>query len=441
MDALEVRTMAKVSRRLLPFIILCFFVAYLDRVNLSFAALTMNQDLKFSATVYGFGAGVFFIGYFLFETPSNFVLVRVGARLWFARIMFTWGILSGAMAFVKSPTVFYVLRFLLGAAEAGLAPGLLFYVTVFFPAAYRGRAMAWYMVAIPMSAVIGSPISTLILYADGLLGLHGWQWIFLIEAVPSVVLAAIVLSYMTDDPSKARWLEDDERDWLVQRQATERQHREAAQKLSVWQVMVDPRVLTLSVASFGIAYSIFGILYFMPQIVKSFGLSNMQTGVVSAIPFAVGAVGMLWYGRRSDRMMERRNHTAIAFLITAIGLVIAALLSSPLPRLVALCFASFGAFSVLPVFWSIPAAFLSGAAAAVGMAYINSIGNVAGFAGPFVMGWIRDITGSFDGGLLVTAAVSIVAAIATLCFTYDPMLEQRERAAAKIGAVSMAGGE
>jgi MFS transporter, ACS family, tartrate transporter len=432
MSQLETRTMAKVSRHLMPFIILCFFVAYLDRVNLSFAALTMNQDLGFTASIYGFGAGVFFIGYFLFETPSNFVLVRVGARRWFARIMFTWGILSGAMAFVKSDTVFYALRFLLGAAEAGLAPGLLFFVTLFFPAAYRGRAMAWYMVAIPMSAVIGAPISTAILYADGLLGLHGWQWIFIIEAMPSLVLAFVVLWYMPDDPSDSRWLADDERDWLVQRQAAERKTREAVQKLSVWQVMIDARVLTLSVASFGIAYSIFGILYFMPQIVKSFGLNNMQTGIVSALPFFVGAVGMLWYGRHSDRMMERRTHTAFAFLITAVGLVIAALLSSPLPRLIALCFASFGAFSVLPVFWSIPAAFLSGAAAAVGMAYINSIGNVAGFAGPFIMGWIKDVTGSFDGGLLVTAAVSIVAAMATLCLSYDPQLEQRERDSSEV---------
>jgi ACS family tartrate transporter-like MFS transporter len=419
----------------MPFVIICFFVAYLDRVNLSFAALDMNKDLGFSATVYGFGAGVFFIGYFLMETPSNFILVRVGARRWFARIMFTWGVLSGLMAFVTNETMFYVLRFLLGVAEAGLAPGLLFYVTLFFPAAYRGRAMGWYMVAIPMSAVIGAPISTLILYADGFLGFRGWQWVFLTEALPSLILSIIVLFYMTDDPSQAKWLNDDERNWLVQRQAVERKKREAVQNLSALQVLFDRRVLTLSIASFGIAYSIFGILYFLPQIVKAFGLTNMETGLVSAIPFFVGAVGMLWYGRRSDRAMERKRHTAMAFVIAAAGLVAAALMPAPLPRLIALCFAAFGAFSVLPVFWSMPAAFLSGAAAAVGMAYINSIGNVAGFVGPYVMGWIKDATGSFDGGLLVTASVSTIAAIATLSVRYDRTQEAKwDAPAIKAGA-------
>jgi len=422
---LEARTMAKVSRRLIPFVIICYFVAYLDRVNLSFAALEMNKDLQFSATVYGLGAGIFFISYFLLETPSNLILVRMGARRWIARIMFTWGILSGAMAFVNSELTFYIVRFLFGAAEAGFFPGILFYLTLFFPAAYRGRMVSMYMVAIPVSAVIGAPVSTLILqYMDGLLGFAGWQWVFIAEAIPALVLSGVVLWYMTDQPSQATWLEPEERNWLVQRQDLEQREREAVHNLTVMQVLFNPRVLILGVAGFGIAYSIYGIFYFLPQIVKAFGLTNLQTGFVSAIPFAVGSIGMIWYGRRSDRLMERRSHTSIAFMITAIGLVATALTPNPYIRLVALCVASFGAFSVLPVFWAMPTAFLSGAAAAAGVAYINSIANIAGFIGPFVMGWIRDATGSYDGGLLVIAAVCLVSGIATLCIHHDAALEQ-----------------
>jgi MFS transporter, ACS family, tartrate transporter len=425
MESLEARTMAKVSRRLIPFVIICYFVAYLDRVNLSFAALEMNKDLKFSSTVYGLGAGIFFISYFLLETPSNLVLVRVGARRWIARIMFTWGILSGAMAFVNSETSFYIIRFLFGAAEAGFFPGILFYLTLYFPAAYRGRMVSLYMVAIPVSAVIGAPVSTLVLqYMDGLLGIKGWQWVFLSEALPALILSAVVLWYMTDEPSQAKWLADDERAWLVNRQAAERREREAVHDLTVMQVLFNPRVLMFGVSGFGIAYSIYGIFYFLPQIVKAFGLSNMQTGLVSAIPFAVGAIGMIWYGKRSDRLMERRSHTCIAFMITAIGLVATAVTPDPYIRLVTLCVASFGAFAVLPVFWSMPTAFLSGAAAAAGVAYINSIANIAGFIGPFVMGWIKDTTGSFDGGLLVIAAICLVSGIATLCIHHDSDLER-----------------
>ncbi|MGE0224372.1 MAG: MFS transporter [Acetobacteraceae bacterium] len=425
MNTLETRMMAKVSRRLIPLVIICYFVAYLDRVNLSFAALEMNKDLQFSATVYGLGAGIFFVSYFLLETPSNLILVRMGARRWIARIMFTWGLLSGAMAFVNSEMTFYIVRFLFGAAEAGFFPGILFYLTLFFPAAYRGRMVSMYMVAIPVSAVIGAPISTLILqYMNGLLGFAGWQWVFIVEAIPALVLAGVVLAYMTDEPSQATWLTAEERAWLVNRQAAERREREAVHNLSVMQVLFNPRVLILGVAGFGIAYSIYGIFYFLPQIVKAFGLTNMQTGVVSAIPFAIGAVGMVWYGKRSDRLMERRSHTCISFMITAAGLVMTAVTPDPYVRMVCLCVASFGAFAVLPVFWAMPTAFLSGAAAAAGIAYINSIANIAGFIGPFVMGFIKDATGSFDGGLLVIAAVCLVSGIATLCIDHDAALER-----------------
>jgi D-galactonate transporter len=424
MEALEVRTMAKVSRRLIPFVIICYFVAYLDRVNLSFAALEMNKDLGFTSTVYGIGAGAFFITYFLLETPSNLVLLKMGARRWIARIMFTWGILSGAMAFIWNDWSFYTVRFLFGAAEAGFFPGILFYLTLYFPAAYRGRMVSMFMVAIPVSAVIGAPLSTSILYADGFLGFRGWQWVFIAEAIPALILSVVTWFYLTDDPAEARWLEPDERNWLVKRQEAEVRQREAAHSMSVWQVLRNPRVIALGIAGFGIAYEIYGMTYFLPQIVKQFGLTNMQTGLVSAIPFAVGAIGMVWYGRRSDRVMERRSHTAVTFLIAAAGLVLTALTPNPYFRLFTLSVAAFGMFSVLPVFWSMPTAFLSGAAAAAGVAYINSIANIAGFVGNYVMGWLRDLTGSFDSGLLVIAAVCNVAALATLCIHHDKELEQ-----------------
>ena len=424
MESIETRTMAKVSRRLIPFVIICYFVAYLDRVNLSFAALEMNKDLKFSATVYGIGAGVFFISYFLLETPSNIILLKMGARRWIARIMFTWGIRSGGMAFIWDETSFYVVRFLFGAAEAGFFPGILFYLTLYFPAAYRGRMVSMYMVAIPVSAVIGAPLSTSILYMDGFLGFKGWQWIFISEAIPALVLSVVTWFYMTDHPSQAKWLEPEERDWLVKRQEAEVRQREAAHSMSIWQVMKNPKVLALGIAGYGIANEIYGLTYFLPQIVKQFGLSNMQTGLVSAIPFAVGAVAMIWYGRRSDRLLERRSHTAVTFLITAVGLILTAITPNPYLRLLFLCVASFGAFAVLPVFWSMPTAFLSGAAAAAGVAYINSIANIAGFVGSYLMGWLKDLTGTYDTGLLVIAGVCNVAAFAILCVHHDKELEQ-----------------
>src|ERR1700755_1309157 len=243
MDVLEVRTIAKVSRRLIPFVIICYFVAYLDRVNLSFAALEMNKDLGFTSTVYGIGAGAFFITYFLLETPSNLVLLKMGARRWIARIMFTWGILSACMALIWNEWSFYTVRFLFGAAEAGFFPGILFYLTLYFPAAYRARMVSMFMVAIPVSAVIGAPLSTSILYLDGLLGLRGWQWVFISEAIPALVLAIVTWFYMTESPAEAKWLEPDERDWLVRRQAAEVRQIEAAHSMSVWNVITNPKVL------------------------------------------------------------------------------------------------------------------------------------------------------------------------------------------------------
>ena len=424
MDELEKRTMSKVSARLIPLLIICYFIAYLDRVNLSFAALEMNKDLNFSATVYGTGAGIFFLSYFLLETPSNLILVRVGARRWIARIMFTWGILSGCMAFITGETSFYAVRFLLGAAEAGFFPGIIFYLTLWFPAAYRGRIISLFMAAIPLSAVVGAPLSSLLLYLDGGFGLKGWQWIFILEAIPSLIFSVVIYFYLTERPSDATWLATDERAWLVARQNNERIHRESVVNQSVFQALTNPKVLALGVAGISIAYSIYGLSYFLPQVVKAFGVTNMQTGLITAIPFAVGTVSMIWYGRRSDRLMERRSHAAIALLITGLGIGAAAVISDPYIKMAWLCLAGFGAFAVLPVFWSMPTAFLSGTAAAAGIAFINSIANIAGFVGPMIIGRIKDATGSFSGGFLVIAGISVVAAIVMLCIGHDKALEQ-----------------
>jgi MFS transporter, ACS family, tartrate transporter len=424
MDTLEQRTMARVSVRLVPFLIVCYFVAYLDRVNVSFAALTMNKDLGLSASAYGLGAGIFFLAYAVLEVPSNLLLARFGARRWIARIMVSWGIMSGAMAFVGNETWFYVVRFLLGAAEAGFFPGMIFYLTLWFPAAYRARVIGYFMAAIPLSTVIGAPVSSALLGLEGILGMHGWQWLFILEAVPALLLSVAVLFYLTDKPADAGWLSDDERRWLVDRLAAEERQRQAARHYSVWQALLNPRVLALSLVYFGAVATNYGLSFFLPQIVKAFGMSNLQTGFVAAIPYAVGVIGIVWWGRHSDAKLERRFHTGFAIFIAAAGLTVAAFLNDPTAKMVAFSVAAFGIFGSLPVFWTLPTAFLSGAAAAGGIAIINSIGNLAGFVGPSVMGMIKDSTGSFTYGLLVLAGVAVVALVIVLLLRHDTALER-----------------
>jgi D-galactonate transporter len=439
MHAVETRTIAKVTKRLVPFLIVCYFIAYLDRVNVGFAALTMNQDLGLSQTAFGFGAGIFFIAYFIFEVPSNLLLERFGARKWIARIMLSWGILSGTMAFIPAiaratglgnENSFYLLRVLLGAAEAGFFPGIIFYLTLWFPAEYRGRIVGYFMAAIPLSTVIGAPISGVLLYLHGGLGLAGWQWLFIIEAVPSIILAVVVFFYLTDRPADAAWLAPDERGWLAERLALEQRQRQALHDYSVAQSLVNPRVLGLSLVYFGAVATNYGLSFFLPQIVKGFGLNTFLTTLVSATPYVVGLVGMVWWGRRSDRVAERRFHAAFPLLVAAAGIAVSTALDDPLLKMISLCVAGFGIFACLPVFWTLPTAFLSGAAAAAGIAVINSIGNLAGFAGPFAMGWIKDHTGSYAGGLLLLAALGIIAMGIVLVLGRD---EATERAPAAAG--------
>jgi len=424
MDTLEQRTMAKVSVRLVPFLIVCYFIAYLDRVNVSFAALTMNKDLGLSASAYGLGAGIFFLAYGVFEVPSNLLLAHFGARRWIARIMVSWGIVSGAMAFVGNETWFYVVRFLLGAAEAGFFPGMIFYLTLWFPAAYRARVIGYFMAAIPLSTVIGAPVSSAMLGLDGILRMHGWQWLFILEAAPALLLSVVVLFFLTDRPADAGWLSEDERRWLTDRLAIEERQREAARHYSVLQALLNPRVLALSLVYFGAVAANYGLSFFLPQIVKAFGMSNLETGFVAAIPYAVGVVGIVWWGRHSDAKLERRFHTGFAIFVAAAGLTVAAFLNDPTAKMVAFSVAGFGIFGCLPVFWTLPTAFLSGAAAAGGIAIINSIGNLAGFVGPSVMGMIKDSTGSFTDGLLVLAGVAVVAVLIVLLLPHETALER-----------------
>jgi MFS transporter, ACS family, tartrate transporter len=419
MEALEQRTIAKVSARLVPFLIVCYFVAYLDRVNVSFAALTMNKDLGLSASAFGFGAGIFFLAYFLFEVPSNLFLERVGARKWIARIMFTWGVLSGAMAFIVGETSFYIVRVLLGIAEAGFFPGIIFYLTLWFPAVYRARIVGYFMAAIPLSTVIGAPVSGLLLALDGFLGLRGWQWLFVLEAAPALILSVIVFFYLTDRPADATWLDPDERAWLVARLEEERRQRETVRHYSVREALLNPKVLALSVVYFGAVATNYGLSFFLPQIVKAFGISDVQAGVVAALPYVVGLVSIVFWGRRSDRKLERRFHLAFPLFVASAGIAISTALDDPTMKMVSLSVAGFGIFGCLPVFWTFPAAFLSGAAAAGGIALINSIGNLAGFAGPYAMGSIKDLTGSYTGGLLSLSAVGLIAMAIVLALRHD----------------------
>ena len=427
-EPIEQRTIAKVSRRIVPFLMLCYFVAYLDRVNVGFAALTMNKALGISATAFGFGAGIFFFSYFLFEVPSNLALERFGARKWIARIMLSWGILSGMMAVVSGETGFYVVRVLLGIAEAGFFPGIIFYLTLWFPGVYRARIVGWFMAAIPLSSVLGAPVSGWILSLDGTGGLAGWQWLFILEAAPAVILSVVVWFYLTDRPADAKWLEPDERAWLDRRLAAEIKQKEDVHGLSVVQALLNPRVLALSLVYFGAVAANYGTGFWLPQIVKGFGLSNLQTGFVSAAPYVVGTIGMIWWGRRSDAKMERKGHAAVAFAIAAIGIAGSTLVEAPMLKMIALSFGAFGVFAVLPVFWTFPTAFLSGAAAAAGIAAINSIGNLAGFFGPFIMGWLKDLTGSFSAGLWAIGGCALMGMVIVLAMKHDTSLETAPKA-------------
>jgi MFS transporter, ACS family, tartrate transporter len=411
---LENRVMRKVAFRIVPFIMLLYFVAYIDRVNMGFAALTMNQDLGFSPVVFGLGAGIFFWGYFLFEVPSNIILDKVGARLWIARVMITWGIVSAAMAFVWDPASFYVLRFLLGAAEAGFFPGIILYLSYWFPAHRRAAITSLFMAAVPISVVLGSPLSSALLEMHGIGGLKGWQWLFIMESIPAAILGIVVLFYMTDKPEKATWLTDDERAWLVDAMKGERAKKAATTHHSIWRGLADIRVLALALVYFGTSAGLYTLGIWAPQIIKSFGLSNLEVGFFNAIPPTVAVIAMYLWSWHSDRRNERTWHVVIACLAAAIGLALAGISNTAVAVITSLVLVNVGISAAKPPLWSIPTLFLSGPAAAAGIAAINSIGNLGGFVGPAMIGWIKDMTGSFLGGLYFVSGLLLVSAALTV---------------------------
>lgn len=427
--SVEQRTMAKVAWRLLPLIIVIYFVAYIDRTNVGFAAISMNRDLGFSAYLYGWGAGIFFLGYAIFEVPSNVILHRVGARVWIARIMATWGIVSGCMMFITGPVSFLTVRFLLGVAEAGFFPGVLLYFTYWFPAAYRARVISALFLAVPGSNAAAAAISGALLQMDGIWGLTGWQWMFLIESLPAILLAPVVLRVLTDRPAAATWLDDEERAWLVGRMQEEQRKIESAHRhLTLYQALTDRRVVSLSLIYLTIVSATYGITFFLPLIVNAHGLSPIGTGLVTAIPYVIGTIGMVIWAWSSDRRHERRRHFAVACLLAAAGLVAAAVWSASLAiAIVAMSIAAIGLYGSKPAFWPLPSTFLSGTAAAGGIALVNSIGNLGGFAGPYVVGWIRTSTRSYEMGLYFLAGCALASAAIAL-MTVTPAKQAAPRA-------------
>jgi ACS family tartrate transporter-like MFS transporter len=407
-------TMRKVAWRIVPFCILLFIVAFIDRINVGFAALEMNHALGIGSEAFGFGVGLFFIGYFLFEIPSNLILQRVGARIWISRIVISWGALTALHVFIVGPLSFYALRFLLGLAEAGFAPGLLFYFTLWFPAHYRGAAMSRYLTSSAIAVVIGAPLSTSLFRLSGVLGLAGWQWMFLIEGGLGVVLGLATLFCLTDRPEEARWLTPSERQWLTASLARE-PARQVAGAGDFGAALADRRVWVLTFMFFCFGLSSYGIVFWIPQIVKQMsGLSNTAVGFLTAVPWLAAVVVMTLVGKSSDMRNERHWHFAISFIAGAIGLIGSVLVSDPYAAMLFIGIGAIGIWSGLGVFWTMPPLLFTGRAAAGCLALINAIGNLGGFAGPYMMGLAKGQTGSFSAGLIGLAGFLIAGAIAAI---------------------------
>ena len=405
----------KIRWRLLPYLLLLYVIAWFDRVNVGFAALQMNADLGFGPAVFGFGAGIFFIGYALCEVPSNLILARVGARRWIGRIMVSWGIVSVAMMFVRDATSFYVLRFLLGVAEAGFLPGILFYLGAWFPKRERARAVSWFMLGIPLSTVFGGPIAGLLLGMDGMRGLHGWQWLFLLEGVPAILLGIVTWLLLPDSPRQARFLNDAERARLSEQLAAEDAHTRARHKSSLREVLLHPTVWLLGLVLFACQSGSYGLTLWIPQIVsKISGASDLAVGFIAALPYAAAALAMVWVGASSDRTGERFWHLAGPSFVGAIGFAASAFLLTPVPGMIALTIAAVGDLSTRGPFWALPSRFMTGSALAAGIALINTMGSLGGFVGPYAVGYIREQTGGFTGGLLLLSGLLVFAGVATL---------------------------
>jgi len=419
-DRLESAVVSRLMLRLMPFLFLLYIVAYLDRINVSFAVLQMGEPLHLTDKVKGLGFGMFFAGYFFFQVPSNLVLQKMGVRRWISGLMVTWGIVSCSMIFIRGPVSFYVLRFLLGAAEAGFFPGMILYLRQWFPARARARAVAWFMTANPLAGVIGSPISGALLGLHGA-GLAGWQWLFLLEGTPAVVLGATVFWVLADSPREARWLSDEQRSWLVDELERERRADSAVQRAGLWSVLANWRVWALSVVYFGLPTSMYGVTAWLPTAVHSLlGLTAQMTGPVVAIPYLATAIAMVMVGQHSDHYGERRWHTALPAFLGATALVVAAYSGAPLIVITGMSLGMLGAQSMAGPFWAMATSQMSGATAAAAIAVINSIANLGGYFGSSIIGLLRSPTGSFGGGLLSIGAVLAVSGCMALLAGSQP---------------------
>ena len=410
---MSVVTLRKVSWRLIPFLFVLYVIAWLDRVNVGFAGLQMNADLGFSSTVFGLGSGIFFLGYCLFEIPSNIILERVGARLWISRIMVSWGLISAAMMFVRTPAAFYLLRFLLGVAEAGFFPGVIYYLSLWYPVAHRARAIAAFMTAVPVTGLIGAPLSGALLELDGLHGLAGWQWLFLMEGLPAVVLGTSVLFYLKDGPETTQWLSPAEREWLVETLAAERKAYVLQPNIRV--ALTDINVWKLGLIFLLVAAGFYGYSFWAPLVIKSLtGLGNFKVGLVLGAISAVTIVGMLLNGYHSDRTGERAVHTAVPLFVMGVGLIGSALLHQPALAIVALALVPLGHCASYGPFWSTPTQFLTGRAAAAGVALVTMIANIGSFAGPTLIGVMKAKTGTHTAAFALLGGLAVIAALLAL---------------------------
>jgi ACS family tartrate transporter-like MFS transporter len=419
LDELGQRTLRRARRRIMPLIVLLYFIAYLDRNNVGFAKLTMSEDIGLSASAYGLGAGMFFLGYALLEIPSNAGMYKFGARKWIARILISWGIFATAMCLVNGPTSFYIVRFLLGAAEAGFFPAILFYLTLWFPAAQRVTVLGIFILAQPVSNALGAPVSGLLLQMDGIWGLQGWQWLYIIEGIPAIILGMLTPVLMTDRPSHARWLADDEREWLTTTMDDELARHSKGQPHHFLAGLKDPRTIAYSALYFGLVCGIYGLGLWMPTIVAALGdFSTTQVGFIVAIPYTVAAVFVYFWGKRSDRTGNRVLHATISMVMAAIGLLAAGYLVevNAILALLALTLAAMGIYSAIAPFLAMPATALVGAAAAAGLAMVNSLGNLGGFVAPFAVGLFNDATGDNRSGLVFLSACLGITAVATYLY-------------------------
>jgi sugar phosphate permease len=424
--AVAERAMKRITRRLMPFLICLFMIAFLDRVNVGYAALEMTKDLGFNTEVLGFGAGIFFVGYFLLEIPGTLLVENWSARLWLARIIISWGLLAILTGFIQTSTQFYIARFVLGAAEAGFFPGVIVYLSHWFRQQDRAKAVAMFMAAIPVSNIFGAPVSGFILGVHWL-GLAGWRWVFILEGLPALVFGVITIFYLTDWPRQATWLTSDEREWITAELEREKRARRAERTYSVWEAMRHGNILLLALAYFCSVTSAYGFNFWLPTIVKGLsGLSNLLVTGVAALPYCAGLAAMLLIGWTSDRTGERRWHTAVSLLAVSLGLALSALANQRVGLAVAMfCLAGAGLYGYLPGFWALPTTFLTESAAAAAVGLINSFGNLGGFVGPYVVGYLNKSTGSFYAGIIYLSCSALASACLILCVRHSSQVTRR----------------